>query len=284
MAGQSSTPPLSSPKDSSTEIFPASAPALKPGAAESASTFAATSFSKYRARIAQTSIEREAACRLRFEVFNLELGEGLLASYQTGLDQDRFDAVCDHLIIEDTEQNQLVGTYRMQSGAKALSNFGYYSEQEFDFSPYEAIRDRVLELGRASIDSRHRTSEVLTLLWRGIVQYARMNGLRYLIGCSSLTSQKPLEGWTLYHQLKSFMAPEELCTAPTEPYRLPQQDTASEEAIKIPRLLKTYLGVGAYVCSEPAWDREFGTIDFLTLMDIERMTPAARTRFKADTQ
>lgn len=284
MTGPFSTSHPSSPTDHPKEILPTTAPALQPETTAPAATFAATSFSKYRSRIAQTSAEREAACRLRFEVFNLELGEGLLASYQTGLDQDRFDAVCDHLIIEDTEQNQLVGTYRMQSGAKALNNFGYYSEQEFNFAPYETIRDQVLELGRASIDSRHRTSEVLTLLWRGIVQYARLNGLRYMIGCSSLTSQNPQEGWALYHRLKSFMAPAEFCTVPTEPFRLPQQDTASEEAIKIPRLLKTYLGVGAYVCSEPAWDKEFGTIDFLTLMDIERMTPAARTRFKADTQ
>lgn len=265
-------------------LSPTASQPATPELAVTSCTHANSSFSKYRSRLAQTAADREAACRLRFEIFNLELGEGLLASYETGLDQDKFDAVCDHLIIEDTDQNLLVGTYRMQSGATAKNNFGYYSEQEFNFAPYESIRGQVLELGRASIDSRHRNSEVLTMLWRGIIQYARMNGLRYLIGCSSLTSQSPQEGWAMYRRLRSFMAPDELCTAPTKAYSLPQQDMQFEGNVKIPRLLKTYLGVGAYVCSEPAWDREFGTIDFLTLMDIERMTPAARSRFKADTQ
>jgi putative hemolysin len=29
----------------------------------------------------------------------------------------------------------------------------------------------------------------------------------------------------------------------------------------------------------PAWDREFGTIDFLTLLDLAQLSPAARNRF-----
>ena len=44
---------------------------------------------------------------------------------------------------------------------------------------------------------------MLTLLWRGIAQYAKHHGLRYLIGCSSLTSKEPLAGWSLYRELAS---------------------------------------------------------------------------------
>ena len=77
----------------------------------------------------------------------------------------------------------------MQSGTTAARHFGYYSEQEFSFAPYEPLRPGILELGRASIDREHRTPEVLTLLWRGIAQYANDMGLRYLIGCSSLNSR-----------------------------------------------------------------------------------------------
>jgi putative hemolysin len=46
---------------------------------------------KYQIRMAQSLAEREAACRLRFKVFNIELCEGLISSYSTGMDQDRFD-------------------------------------------------------------------------------------------------------------------------------------------------------------------------------------------------
>lgn len=237
---------------------------------------------KYQIRLAQSLAEREAACRLRFRVFNLELGEGLMSSYSTGMDQDHFDLFCDHLIVEDRTRGEIVGTYRMQSGITAGQNLGYYSAQEFDFLPYEPIRDQVLELGRASIDREHRTSEVLTLLWRGIAQYSKFYGLRYLIGCSSLTSQDPQAGWEMYSQLFGFLVSPEFRTNPWARYELPPVTTGSRPEVKIPKLIKTYIAVGAKICGQPAWDREFGTIDFLTLLDLAHLTPAARNRFLLD--
>jgi len=125
---------------------------------------------RYRLRLAETAEDREAACRLRFKVFNIELGEGLQSSYRTGIDTDRFDRGCEHLLVEDRSEDnpakRIVGTYRMQTGETAARNLGYYSEQEFSFAPYEPLRAGILELGRASIDREHRTPEVLTLLWR----------------------------------------------------------------------------------------------------------------------
>src|SRR5208282_2991040 len=74
---------------------------------------------RYRLRLAETPEDREAACRLRFRVFNIELGEGLDSSYETGLDMDRYDAICEHLLVEDKTSRRVVGTYRMQSGETA---------------------------------------------------------------------------------------------------------------------------------------------------------------------
>ncbi|HWN99584.1 MAG TPA: GNAT family N-acetyltransferase, partial [Blastocatellia bacterium] len=69
---------------------------------------------RYVARFARTTEELFAALKLRFEVFNLELGEGLQASFLTGRDMDEFDEQCHHLIVVDTEnQDRVVGTYRM---------------------------------------------------------------------------------------------------------------------------------------------------------------------------
>jgi putative hemolysin len=242
----------------------------------------AVQLGKYEIRLAETLSERDAACRVRFKVFNIELGEGLQSSYRTGLDQDQFDLFCDHLIVEDRSRREVVGTYRMQSGITAEQKFGYYSEQEFNFSPYELIRGEVLELGRASIDREHRTSEVLTLLWRGIAQYARFYKLRYLIGCSSLNSRDPREGWSMYRQLAPFLTLESLRTHPTQSYELPQDPGEGPGEVKIPKLLKTYIAVGARICGAPAWDREFGTIDFLTLLDLAQLSPAAKHRFLPD--
>jgi putative hemolysin len=239
-------------------------------------------FGRYRIRLAKDGSDRLAACRLRFNVFNVEMGEGLSSSYSTGLDRDRFDPVCDHLIVENREDGRVVGTYRMQSGLTAAAGFGYYSAQEFDFSPYECIRDQVLELGRASIDREHRSSEVLTLLWRGIAQYAKHYGLRYLIGCSSLNSTDPVAGWSLYQALGSQLVSSEYFTVPTAAYALPSCECDAAVPVKLPKLLRTYLGVGARICGPPAWDRAFGTIDFLTLLDLEQIAPAARSRFLVD--
>jgi putative hemolysin len=250
-------------------------------------------------RLAESVEDRNAVCRLRFRVFNIELNEGLSSSYLTGLDTDQFDLFCEHLLVEDKlESNparRVVGTYRMQSGATAARNLGYYSELEFDFAPYEALRADILELGRASIDREHRTPEVLTLLWRGIAQYANDMGLRYLVGCSSLTSKDPVEGWRVYRQLDRYRVSPEFETAPTAAYACPseqegaqaqpspcQQDPSMEtDTPKVPKLLKTYLTLGARICGAPAWDREFGTIDFLTLLDLKLLSPSARNRFLA---
>ena len=152
----------------------------------------------------------------------------------------------------------------MQSGATAGQNLGYYSQQEFSFAPYETLRPGVLELGRASIDREHRTPEVLTLLWRGIAQYATDMGLRYLIGCSSLNSKDPAEGWQLYRQLKNFRVSPEFATEPTPAYTCPTErmgapaqpepsnddpnlPDSQAEQVKVPKLLKTYLAIGARI-------------------------------------
>ncbi|MGA3160156.1 MAG: GNAT family N-acyltransferase [Terracidiphilus sp.] len=254
---------------------------------------------RYRLRLAESAADRDAACRLRFKVFNIELGEGLADSYHTGLDTDQFDLFCEHLLVEDKlEANparRVVGTYRMQSGATAARNLGYYSEREFNFAPYEPLRADILELGRACIDREHRTPEVLTLLWRGIAQYASRTGLRYMVGCSSLTSKDPEEGWQVYRQLERYYVSPEFETMPTADYACPREQegryaqpspqpddqTPPPSQAKVPKLLKTYMALGARVCGPPAWDREFGTIDFLTLLDLKMLSPVARNRFLA---
>jgi putative hemolysin len=247
---------------------------------------------RYRLRLAQGFHDREAACRLRFRVFNIELGEGLESSYATGIDTDHFDVFCEHLLVEDKTDGRVVGTYRMQSGTTAAMNLGYYSAQEFEFGPYEPLRRDILELGRASIDREHRTPEVLTLLWRGIAQYANEMGLRYLVGCSSLNSRNPAEGWQMYRELERYRVSPEFETAPTRGYVCPTERAEMEAPqnsvphdpllpAKVPKLLKTYLTIGARICAPPAWDREFGTIDFLTMLDLKLLSSAARNRFLA---
>jgi putative hemolysin len=232
----------------------------------------------YLVRHASSETDRLAAFRLRFAVFNLELNEGLESGYRHSQDRDEFDAICDHLIVEHTGTGQVVGTYRLQTGRMAGSNLGYYSEREFDFTPYEGLRDHVVELGRACIHRDHRSTDVLYLLWRGIAQYALACGGRYLIGCSSLTSQDPAHGTAVYDGLRAYHAEPVLRTRPRPDFAMPLVRSA-ELSSKAPKLLRAYLAIGARICGPPAIDREFKTIDFLTLLDLHWLEPRVRARF-----
>jgi putative hemolysin len=232
----------------------------------------------YRVRCASSDADRLAAFRLRFLVFNLELKEGLETAYQTGYDIDEFDPVCDHLIVEHLGTGRVVGTYRLQTGLMAQGNRGYYSEQEFHFAPYEGLRDRVVELGRACVHRDHRSTDVLYLLWRGIAQYTMIRGGRFLVGCSSLTSQDPAHGRAVYEALSDYVVSSDLRTEPRPQFSMPLTE-AKGASSKVPKLLRTYLAIGAKICGPPAIDRAFKTIDFLTLLDLYSLHPRIRARF-----
>jgi len=236
----------------------------------------------YLARFALSDEELAAALRLRFEVFNLELNEGLLSSYATGRDEDEFDGVCDHLIAEHVPTRTVVGTYRLQTGKAADQNLGYYSQREFDFTPYERLRPKLVELGRACIHRTHRSTDVLYLLWRGIAEYALKQGSQFLIGCSSLTSQDTAYGSAVYRRLQDWQVEESLRTTPQASFAMPviaSPQTEGSRPVSVPKLLRTYLAIGAKICGPPAIDREFRTIDFLTLLHLEQLHSRIRVRF-----
>jgi putative hemolysin len=239
----------------------------------------------YGLRLATTPDDLRAAQRLRYDVFNVELGEGLPQSVATGLDADVFDPVCDHLLVCERETGTVVGTYRLQTGhAAGASGLGYYSAREFDFAPFESARGEIVELGRACVALEHRNQSVLGLLWRGIARYSKDRGARYLVGCSSLTSQSPAEGLAAYAQLAGkYLAPPAWRTRPLADWRCEpaegQSGSVNVPSVKIPRLMLAYLAVGATICGEPAIDREFKTIDFLTLVDLQAMPARVLRKF-----
>lgn len=233
----------------------------------------------YETRLASCEEEIRAAQVLRFEVFNVELHEGLQDSHLTGRDEDPFDAVCDHLIVIHKPTNSVVGTYRLQTGTNAARHRGYYCEQEFVFDAFEPMRADIVELGRACVHQQHRNLVVLGALWKGIADYTKQNHARYMMGCSSLTSQDPTVGASAYEQMRhKHLAPPEWQTVPVPEYECALH-TLAPNPPKIPKLLRAYLSLGAKICGPPALDRHFKTIDFLTLVDMKAMPEAARLRF-----
>ena len=238
-----------------------------------------TSTATFRVSLAQTTQDVRACQRLRYLVFNCELGEGLADSERSGLDSDRFDRICDHLMVSDARTEQLIGTYRLQTGSRAARNLGYYSEELFDLRPLESIRSQILEVGRACVRQDYRNTTALFLLWKGIASYAELCKARYLIGCSSISSQKEEEGVVLYEALcDKYIAEPGLRTEP-HPHSRCKGNGGETAPPHVPRLFRAYLEISARLCGPPAIDREFKTIDFLTLLDLHAIPQRVRSRF-----
>lgn len=239
---------------------------------------------KYTVRLAETRSELEEVFKLRFNIFNLELGEGLHSSFTSMMDKDEYDAYCDHLIVIDNESQRIVGTYRLQTYQMARSGSGFYTQNEFDlnFLPNYVLSE-AFELGRACISKDHRSGRVLYLMWKGIAAYLLTTHKRYLFGCCSLTSQDPLEGWTLFSWLNDQGHVHRHHFAPVQTGfksdRIDYTDIINSDNIKIPDLFRMYLSIGAKLCSAPALDRQFKTIDYLILLDTHEMTEESRKLF-----
>lgn len=237
---------------------------------------------RYLLRFARTALDLDAVLKLRFEVFNLELGEGLSSSFRTQRDRDEFDAQCHHLMVEDTEAGNVVGTYRLQTNEMAAAGNGFYSAGEFDLMhlPNDVALNSI-ELGRACIASVHRHSSVLFLMWRGIAAYTLQQRKRYLFGCCSLTSQNAREGWDVMKQLQlGGHVHQEWGVLPQLGFVCDSEaaDAFCGEA-RIPKLFRSYLRFGAKVCSPPTMDRQFKTIDYFVLLDCHQLSPAAYQMF-----
>ena len=236
-----------------------------------------TSAGRYLLHFARTEEELDRILRLRYEVFNLELHEGLDSAHAEQRDEDEFDRHFHHLMIEERESGQLVGTYRMQTPEMAATT-GYYCAGLFQLNGLpEDLRKRAVEIGRACVARQHRNGRVLHLLWRGLANYLAWNRKTVLFGCCSLTSQDQALGLTTHRQLEQMGAvhprlvveprPEASC-ATSDCLPATGRHTAPP---KIPALFQAYLTMGAKALGPPAIDREFKTIDWLVMLDVEEL-------------
>jgi L-ornithine Nalpha-acyltransferase len=237
-------------------------------------------------KLATTFAEREAALRLRFEVFNLELAEGLLASYERGYDTDAYDAYCDHLIVKDVATNKVVGTYRLLRQSVAERNIGFYSENEFDLTSLKRLPGELLELGRSCVAHAYRNATTVSRLWNAIIEYARQRGIAYLFGCGSLHQSESEEVLPLYAYLRDhYLAPAEFRVQPLASCRMQLDETARvwyeprAMSRQLAPVMKGYLRAGAMICGAPAFDAEFGTADVLVLLEMENLTARYKNHY-----
>lgn len=214
--------------------------------------------------------EVRAAQRLRYRVFAEELG-AVLHTPEPGLDVDRFDAFCDHLLVREEGSGEVVGTYRMLPPAAAARAGGLYSEGEFVLDEIAPLRPSLVETGRSCVHAEHRNGAVVGLVWAGIARYMLLTGHRWLAGCASvpLADGGAAAGLVWDRALAKHLSPEPYRVRPLNPWRPPVLRRPRRAAV--PPLLQGYLRLGAWVCGPPALDPAFDCADFFVLLGLDHL-------------
>jgi putative hemolysin len=244
---------------------------------------------RYSLLLSTDSTLIEAAQRLRYDVFTSTPGFTLPVAAMDphgdphgaggGLDVDRFDEYCDHLLVRDDDTGELVGCYRMLAPAGAIAAGGLYTATEFDVDAFDPLRSSLVEMGRAVVRDGHRNGGVVLLMWAGILAYLDKYGYDYVTGCVSVPiGSDGDEPGSQLRGVRDFIlgrhaAPAQYRVRPYRPVIVDGKsidDIAPPARPSVPALMRGYLRLGAQVCGEPAHDPDFGVGDFCVLLDKRR--------------
>jgi len=243
-------------------------------------------------RFAQDSSDLAAVQRLRWRVFQEEMGADIAAP-SVGLDIDAFDTLCDHLLVIDEDapaDEAVVGTYRLLRESVAKGAGGFYSSGEFDLTPLSSARAddtrEMLELGRSCVLAPYRTSGTISLLWRGIGEYIAAKNISTMFGCASFPGVDP----DVYAPALSYLYHHHLAPADQRPVVLPGKGVAMDRLplgtydvrhamFQLPPLVKGYMRVGAMFGDGAYIDHAFNTIDVCVLVPVEKISNRYANRF-----
>jgi putative hemolysin len=239
---------------------------------------------------ADSEEEVRAAQRLRYQVFVEEMGAWLSPeAHAAGLDRDRFDDYCDHLLVRAvgaSNDGMLLGTYRVLSPAAAMRAGGLYSDNEFDLTALNPLRKSAVELGRSCVHPQWRSGGVILALWTALGQYMIRHRLDTMIGCASISLQhgtKPAS--RIWHHLRHQYLVDP-CWQVTPRCPLPQVDeedqgeaSATRFTPATPPLIKGYLRCGTLLLGPPAMDLDFNTADLPIMLRLNDLDPRYRKHF-----
>lgn len=243
-------------------------------------------------RLARSAFEIREAQALRYRVFYEEMAAVAdIRTLATRRDADRFDAICDHLLVLDHDdlrtrrfgraQPRIVGTYRLLRQDQAERHGGFYSAGEFDVEPLLARHPalRFLELGRSCVLPPYRNKRTMELLWHGIWAYVLRHGMDVMIGCASLEGTDPDRLAMPLSFLHHFATPAPEWDVHALPGRAVPMDRVARDEIDpraalhaLPPLVKGYLRLGASVGRSAVVDRQFGTTDVLIVLPVSAIS------------
>jgi len=248
-------------------------------------------------RLAETEHEVEQAQRLRFKVFYEEMSATPSPQMrESGRDFDKYDDVCDHLLVVDRDahdedgQPLVVGTYRLTRKKDADKVGGFYTASEYDLTRMIAglpAETKYLELGRSCILKSYRARPgTMQLLWKGLMAYVARFDIDMMFGCASLPGVDVAEMTLPLAYLHHFHAmPEHLrVKARPELYvdmnGMPKGSIDEREGIRsLPAMLKGYVRAGCCIGDGAVIDRQFGTTDVFIYFPVSGLDPRYKSRF-----
>lgn len=228
--------------------------------------------SRLLVELANSDCDILASKRLRYTIFAKELG-ARLDSAARGVDEDKFDDYCEHLLVRERDGGRIVATTRLLTDEKARLAGGFYSESEFSMPSILALPGRRLEIGRTCVDPDYRHGAGIAVLWSGLGDFINRHRIAYLFGCASIDLG---DGGVRAHAVmdrlrRRAMLPTSSQVSPRLP--IPAVSERARKTVKapLPPLLKAYIRLGARVAGEPCYDPAFNVADVLVLVDVIRM-------------
>lgn len=248
----------------------------------SVSTVAATKARtpRFVVELAETVEDVRASQVLRFQVFAQEMG-AQLPSESEGLDRDRYDDYCQHLLVRLADTGQVIGSTRIltQQGARLAG--GFYSENEFDLDALLPLPGQVIEIGRTCIHPDYRNGATIQTLWMGLAEFMGTHRVDYLFGCASIGLEQGVEpvNHMLQRLQEKYLAPPSFKVVPRDGFSEKTVKAWEGKPPKLPPLLSAYMRLGAWVVGKACVDREFNCVDVFILLDVNNLSSRYRKHF-----
>jgi len=240
--------------------------------------FTAGSLRAFMATSAEDLIRSQ---ELRYEIFFEEMQvEASPEIKALKRDFDKYDEFCDHLLIEDTSINKIVGSYRILRRSKLPAGMKFYSAKEFALdNMLSHFKGEVMELGRACVDINYRDRSTIQLLWRAIGEYSAKYDIELMFGCGSFNGANHKDHAAalsyLYH---NHLAPADFrpsaVTEAFKPINLLPMDAidAKRTLASLPPLIKGYLRLGGFIGDGAFEDHESNTTDVCIVLKMDTLS------------
>ncbi|MEM1264869.1 MAG: GNAT family N-acyltransferase [Pseudomonadota bacterium] len=234
---------------------------------------------KYSARFATTVADIDAALDLRSVCFR----------GATGDDRDQFDALCRHVIVEDTQTGAVVCCFRILPLDCGAAIGRSYAAQFYDLENLASFSGPVMEMGRFCIAPHAKDPAILRTAWSAMTQFVDEQGVELLFGCSSFQGTEAERYMDAFALLKErHLAPRRWLPRAKAPrvFRFAARLKLKKPNLKLamkgmPPLLRSYLVMGGWVSDHAVVDHDLDTLHVFTGLEIKAVPPARKRLLRA---